>query len=607
MDLSRLLLGRPLRSSEAHKQRINPVEGLSALGVDALSSVAYGPQAMLVVLGAGGLAALRLAPWITLAIVGLLALLVSSYIQVIAAHPEGGGAYAVARANLGGAVSMVGAASLVVDYTLTVAVSIAAGVGSLVSAFTGIAPYSLPICLGILVLVTGINLRGLGESARAFLLPTLLFVGGTLVVILIGLIHPLAPHLSQPGRAQVASRDLEAVGVLLVLKAFSAGCSALTGVEAIANGVPLFREPRQRRAQTTEILLGSLLAATLLGMAVLIQRFRVQPRVDDAVLNQIIGYSIGRGWGFDALSIIITLVLALAANTSFGGLPVLASLLARDHRLPHAFALRGDRLVYNYGILCLAVLAALMLLFTGGNTNSLIPLYAIGVFTGFTLAQSGLVRHWHRQRSRGWQRRAALNGAGALATGAATLIFLTTKFLAGAWIVVLAVPLLVLFFVRVHRYYERAAEEIRLDRRPGPLREREITVVVPFNNISRITQEALSEAISMGDRVIAVTVVMADDEEAGQELERHWREWNPGVELKVLHTEYHSMVRPLVGYIDSLHPSPRRKVVVMIPVVVPHRFWHTMLHNHLDRGLTQALAHRHDVVVARIPLLLKQD
>jgi amino acid transporter len=513
----------------------------------------------------------------------------------------------VARANLGTRLTLLAGASLVVDYVLTVAVSIAAGVGSLVSAFTSLAPYTEVICLAILAVITLLNLRGLGESARAFLFPTMAFIFGILVMIAIGLVHPLARHLHQPGSVQVATHALEAVGILLVLKAFSAGCSALTGVEAIANGVPLFREPRQQRARTTEILLGVLLAVMLLGLAVLVQRFHVEPRTNNAVLNQIIGYAIGRGWGFDALSIVVTIVLALAANTSFGSLPVLASRLAEDNRLPHAFAIRGDRLVFNYGIWALAGLSAIMLLVTGGNTDSLIPLFAIGVFTGFTLAQSGMVHHWWQARSPGWRRRATLNGAGAITTGVATLIFLLTKFVDGAWIVVVAIPLLILLFMRVHGYYDLVAREIRLDRKPAKPKACEVTVVVPINNVSRLTRDVLGEALSIGDHVVAATVVFEDDEERGLEIQREWAQWDPGVELLVLRSEYHSAVRPLVAYINSLKPTPSHKVVVLIPVVLPRKWWHSIYHNHLDYSLTAALKHRHDVVVARMPVLLKHD
>ncbi|HVB13981.1 MAG TPA: APC family permease [Candidatus Dormibacteraeota bacterium] len=607
MKLARGLLGRPLRSSEAAKEQINPVEGLSALSLDALTSVAYGPQAMLVALGAGGLAALRLAPWITLAIVGLLGLLVASYLQVIGAYPSGGGAYAVARANLGARLSLLAGAALVVDYVLTVAVSIAAGVGSLTSAFHSLVPYTVPLCLAILAVITLLNLRGLAEGARAFLLPTLGFIAAILIVIGIGLVHPLAPHLRAPGAPLVATHQLEAIGILLVLQAFSAGCSALTGVEAIANGVPLFRRPQVLRARQTEIILGVLLALMLLGLGVLVQRFHVEPRTNDAVLNQIIGYALGRGWAFDGISVLVTLALALAANTSFGGLPVLGSLLAKDNRLPHTFAIRGDRLVFNQGIWALALLAGVLLLATQGNTDSLIPLYAIGVFTGFTLAQSGMVRHWLGERPSGWWWRVAINGLGATTTGVATLIFVFTKFREGAWVVVVAIPLLIWLFVRVSAYYREVGSELHLGQRPARPKGCSTTVVVPFTSLSLLTSRALSQALSMGDQVVAVTVVFPEDQGKQAQVEAAWKSWDPGVPLVVLTSQYRSVVRPLVRYIGSLKPSANHRVVVLIPVVLPKRFWHRLLHNHLDSALSAALQRRPHVVVARLPLPLRRE
>jgi amino acid transporter len=606
VHLTRILFGRPLRSSQASKEEINPVEGLSALSLDALTSVAYGPQALLVALGAGGLAALQLAPWVTLAIVALLVLLVASYTQVIVAYPSGGGAYAVARANLGSGLSLLAGAALVVDYVLTVAVSIAAGVGSLTSAFSSLAPYTLPICLAMVAVITFLNLRGLAEGARAFLLPTLAFIAAILVVTAVGLIHPLAPNLKAPGAPMVATRTIETVGVLLVLQAFAAGCSALTGVEAIANGVPLFRAPRVTRARQTELMLGTLLGVMLLGLAVLIQRFHVEPRTGDAVLNQIVGYALGRGWAFAAISILVTLVLALAANTSFGSLPVLASLLANDQRLPHGFAIRGDRLVFNRGIWVLAVLAAILLAATEGNTDSLIPLFAIGVFTGFTLAQAGMVHHWLRARSSGWWWRCAINGLGGAASGVATLIFVFSKFREGAWVVVVAIPLLILLFVRVSAYYREEAAEIHLGQRPPRPVPGTTTVVVPFTQLSRLTSQALSQALSMSDHVVAVTVIFPEGKESQAELQAAWERWDPGVPLVVLPSPYHSMVRPLLRYIHSLRPSASHRVVVLIPVVLPRHFWHQALHNHLDLLLTAALRRQRNVLVARLLLPLSK-
>jgi amino acid transporter len=603
-----LLIGRPLRASEASKEQITPVEGLSALSLDALTSVAYGPEAIIVVLAVAGGGALHLVLPITVAIVVLLAILVFSYRQVIDAYPGGGGAYAVSRANLGARASLVAGASLIVDYTLTVAVSIAAGVGALTSAFPGLTSATVPLCLGFLALITLMNLRGLGEAARAFLLPTLLFIFGLLAIIVVGLIHPLAQNVPQPGHSLLSTHGLQVVSLLLILKAFSSGCSALTGVEAIANGVPLFKEPRAMRAKRTELLLGVILGLMLLGLAVLARRWHIGPRSNQTVLSQIMGEAVGRHWAYYIVSLTITIVLALAANTSFGGLPILASLLARDDYLPHLFALRGDRQVFVNGIWVLAGLSAALLIAVGGNTNELIPLFAIGVFTGFTLSQAGLVVHWWRTRPPRWAHRASINGLGAVVTALTTVIFLVSKFVDGAWVVVAAVPTFVFLFTRIHAYYRRAGIQLGIGVVPArPLRKSTL-VIVPVINVSRLTRHAIGEALSLGQEVVAVFVALdpCDDGPSGAEaLEQEWAEWDPGVPLRVLQTEYSSVVAPIIALIDELREPNDKQIVVLIPVVIPDRLRYRILHNQIDRVLSAALRTRTDVVVARVAMPLQ--
>jgi amino acid transporter len=603
----RVLIGRPLRASEVSREQITPLEGLPALSLDALTSVAYGPEAVIVVLAAAGAGALHLVLPITGAIVALLAILVFSYRQVIDAYPHGGGAYAVSKDNFGAGVSLLAAASLIVDYTLTVAVSIAAGVATLVSAFPRLNADIVPLCLLILAVITVLNLRGLGEAARAFLLPTAVFIIGLLAIIAIGLIHPLALHAPQPGRSLLPSHPLEAAGVVLILKAFSAGCSALTGVEAIANGVPLFKEPRIKRAKRTEMLLGFILGAMLLGLATLAARWHIGPRSGETVLSQIMAMAVGRNWAFYTISLTITLVLALAANTSFGGLPVLASLLARDHYLPHLFSLRGDRQTFANGIWALAILSAALLIAVNGNTQSMIPLYAIGVFTGFTLAQSGLVIHWRRTRPPGWRSRAAVNGLGAVVTGAATIIFLLTKFTQGAWVVVVAIPAFIFLFTRIRAYYRRVAAALHFDEVPPRPTGKRTKVIVPVTAVSRLTWYALSEALSLGQDVTAVRVVLEEGEQGEEEaarIQEEWDRWNPGVPLHVLLTEYASVVEPIVAYIDNVCAVHEEQVVVLIPVIIPTKLRYSFLHNHLDTVLSNALRERPYVVTARVTLPL---
>jgi len=603
-----LLIGRPLRTSEASKEQITPVEGLSALSLDALTSVAYGPEAIIVVLAIAGGGALHIVLPITVAIVILLAILVFSYRQVIDAYPGGGGAYAVSRANLGPRASLVAGASLIVDYTLTVAVSIAAGVGALTSAFPSLTSATVPLCLGFLALVTLMNLRGLGEAARAFLLPTMLFILGLLAIIAVGLIHPLALHARQPGHSLLSTHGLQAVSLLLILKAFSSGCSALTGIEAIANGVPLFKEPRVVRAKRTELMLGVILGLMLLGLAVLARRWHIGPRSTQTVLSQIMGEAVGRHWAYYVVSLTITVVLALAANTSFGGLPILASLLARDDYLPHLFSLRGDRQVFANGIWVLAALSAGLLIAVGGNTNEMIPLFAIGVFTGFTLSQAGLVVHWWRTRPPRWSSRATINGFGAVVTALATVIFLVSKFAQGAWVVVVAVPTFVFLFTRIHAYYKRAGIELGVGTMPEKPVGKRTLVIVPVTNVSRLTCHAVSEALSLGQEVIAVSVVIDQGDEglnSEQSLEQEWSQWDTGVPLRILHTEYSSVVAPIVAFIDEQRGRSDQQIVVLIPVVIPDRFRYRILHNQIDRVLSAALRARTDLVVARVSMPLQ--
>ncbi len=585
-----------------HAEEITSLEGIPALSLDAISSVAYGPEAMLVVLATAGAGALAKIEPITVAIVVLLVILVFSYRQVIQAYPDGGGCYAVSKANLGRRVSLLAGASLIVDYVLTVAVSIAAGVAALVSAFPGLAPDSLPISLAVLAVLTALNLRGLATSARALLLPTVVFIVGIYVVIVAGLLRSrpvpgAGLHVAVPTAAA-------AVGVLLILKAFAAGCSALTGVEAIANDVPIFRAPKVRRAMRTEVLLGGILGTMLLGLSVLTVRFHIAPEVSQTVLSQITGASVGRGAIYYVVDLSTTAILAIAANTSFGGLPVLASLLARDHLLPHVFGLRGDRPVYRYGVVALAVLAGALLVAVDANTNALIPLFAIGVFTGFTLSQTGLVRHWRHDRPGGWWARAALNGLGAAMTAVATVIFVVTKFTAGAWVVVIAVPALILLFSRIAAYYRDVAAEIGLGTVPPTPAPQRSLAVVAVTAVSQMTAAAITTALSLADEVVAVSVQF-DDERAAS-LRSDWDRWDPGVPLSILRSRTRSVTKPMLAHLHVLHRQGHPQVLVVIAEVEPKKWRHQLLQNQRGIILANALRRHCDVNVLRVPFRLSK-
>ena len=588
----------PLRHGEGDKYHLTSIEGLAALSLDALSSVAYGPEAIVLVLIAAGTSALSATLPVTLVIAGLLAVLVVSYGQVIAVHPDGGGAYAVGKKDLGPTVSLLAAASLVVDYVLTVTVSLAAGAASLASAFPVLGSHLLAVCLIGLALLTAVNLRGVAESARALMLPTALFIVSILGIVVLGLVrgHPVAVV----GSFQ-SVHATEALSVFLLLKAFSSGCSALTGVEAIANGVPSFREPRVKRAQRTELMLGALLGLMLIGMALLIRRDHVAPRGGVTVLAQLTAGAYGTGWPYYATNLIVTLALAFAANTSFGGLPVLMSLLAKDHRLPHLFGLRTERPVYRWGVMTLALLAAVLLIAVNADTHRMIPLFAIGVFTGFTISQIGLVRHWAGRRPHGWLRRAVLNGVGAVLTAVAGVVLLATKFLEGAWVVVVAIPLLMLLFARVQRYYTVVGRELGLGEVPPPVRVGDSLVIVPVGEVSRLTQYALSAARALGQEVVAVAV-HADPAKV-RALRESWDRWNPGVRLDVVDSPQRSLVEPIVDYVRRA-AEEGRQIAVLIPEVEPLHRRYQILQNQRGLLLAAALRARTDVVVCVVPYRL---
>ncbi|MEV0726573.1 APC family permease [Micromonospora purpureochromogenes] len=589
-------LGRPGGRTAPGRDRLTVLGGLAALSLDAMASVAYGPEAIVLVLAAAGGVGLGFTLPVTLSIAGLLAVLVLSYRQVIAAFPDGGGAYAVAKRHLSRRTSLVAAASLVVDYVFNVAVSVAAGVAALTSAFPALLPYTVELCLVILALITAINLRGIAASARAFIAPTAVFVGAILTVIVVGLLRD-APAATAP--AAPAAGPIQAVGALLLLKAFANGCAALTGVEAIANAVPSFREPAVRRAQRAEVALGALLGVMLIGLATLISRFQIRPVEGVTVLAQLTDATLGHGIGFYLVQFATMVLLALAANTSFGGLPVLAKLLAEDNYLPHVFALRARRQVYRYGVLVLSAIAAVLLVAANGQVNTLVPLFAIGVFVGFTIAQFGMVRHWLVTRGRGWRWKLALNGVGALLTLAAAIVTSVSKLTEGAWLIVIALPLLVLGFDRVHRAYQRFGTTLGLGRIPAPPRPGPSVVVVPVGEVSELTRRALAAALSLGDEVAAVHVTYADESAAdATRFRAAWDAWHPDVPLAIVASPDRDLGRPLVDHLRERYAG--RHIFVIIPEVEPDRRWERLLRNNRGGVLERAVRRQSDAVVCRM-------
>ena len=579
--------------------RLTVSEGLAALSLDALSSVAYGPEAIVIVLATVGAHGLGFTFPVTVAIVVLLSVLTTSYRQVIAAFPNGGSSYAVSRTYFGRTMSLIAAASLIVDYTLNVAVGISAGIEALTSAMPSLYAERVPLCIIVLILITAANLYGVAESARLLILPTFIFVFCMFAVIIAGFArsHPVVEP-THPSATAVGS-----VGLVLLLKAFASGCSALTGVEAIANAVPNFRKPRVRRAQQTEVALGLLLGLMLLGLSGLIGKYHVAPNATITVLSQLVNASLGHNAEFYVVQGATVVLLALAANTSFGGLPVLAALLARDDNLPHVFALRAERQVYRYGVIILASVALVLLVISEGNTQRLVPVFAIGVFVGFTLAQAGMVVHWRRHRSPGWRGRICLNGFGAVFTAAALVIEAVAKFGEGGWLVFVAVALLVLMFELVNHTYQKIGRALHAGEIPDAPVRRNTLVVVSVARVNLLTQRAIASAVSLGEEVRAVTVTHpgTQDDERFHHLRELWDEWNPGVPLIALRTPNRSITRPIVDYLNAAEQEEsNEQVIMLIPEMELTKPWQRLLQNQRGRVIDRAVRRHTGVVIARL-------
>jgi amino acid transporter len=587
------------RHQKGDSHRLTAFGGLAAMSLDALSSVAYGPEAIVLGLVVAGEAAVNFTVPISIAITLLLLVLVISYRQVIAVHPDGGGSYAVAKKDLGRGPALLAAASLVVDYVLTVAVSLSAGADSLASVFPPLAHHGLALCLAGLAILAVINLVGIAESAKVLMGPTLLFIAGIFAIIIFGFFEGAPVKMIGDFHPIHAT---EALGVVVILKAFSAGCSSLTGVEAIANAVPAFRSPAVKRAQRCEIALGVLLGAMLLGLAVQIRLHHVVPRDNVTILAQLSAGAFGTGWPFYVINLSVTLVLAFAANTSFGGLPVLLQLLARDHRLPHMFALRAEKPVFRYGVTALALLAAVVLAAVNADTQRLLPVFAIGVFIGFTISQTGLVLHWCRERGPRWQGYILLNGFGAILTAVAGIVLFASKFTEGAWLLLILVPSLILLFDRIERYYQYAAVQLGLGKvpaKPEPGVDTQAMIVVPIVAVSCVAERAVQAALRMGGEVVPITVEV--DPDSTQRVVKQWQDWDPGVELTVLPSAHRSLVTPTINFVRS-EIDKDRHVTVLLAQVSPKHWRHRLLYNQRGPLLEAALRTRTDAIIASLAI-----
>jgi len=604
MNILDLVVGKPIKTSDERAEKIGPVQGIPIFGLDGLSSAAYGPEAALSLLIPLGLLGVRYIVPISAAIITLLVIVYFSYRQTIAAYPSGGGSYTVARFNLGTPAALLAAAALLADYILTAAVGISAGVGALVSAAPSLLSHTVLICVGILIIITIVNLRGVRDAGVAFALPTYLFVGTLLITIVAGVVrvllsggHPIpAAHLPPPPPMT------QAVTYWLLLKVFASGCTALTGVEAVSNGVKAFREPAVKNAQRSLTVIIFVLAVLLAGISYLVKVYGIaatdpgQPGYQ-SLLSMLIAAVFGKGYFYYLTIGSILFVLSLSANTAFADFPRLCRAIAQNNYLPHAFGYRGRRLVYTYGIVVLAVLCGGLLILFGGVTDRLIPLYAVGAFLAFTLSQSGMVMHWRRERGPHWLRSALVNGLGAGVTGITVVVVLVAKFAQGAWITLLFIPLAIVFFTVVRRHYHsvKVQTTCMVPVNPAILSQAPIAVV-PVDRWSNITRQGIEFAARLSTEVIALHVEPTENSEL---LREDWQRYveepfrlagKEAPKLEILPSPYRFIIIPIIQYIlDLSKKHPERNIIVVIPELVEDRWYEYFLHNQRGRLLEWTL------------------
>ena len=603
MNILDFVVGKPLKTSDERAEQIGPSAGVPIFGLDALSSAAYGPEAALSLLIPLGLMGVHYIIPISAAIIALLVIVYFSYMQTIAAYPSGGGSYTVARFNLGAFPGLLAASALLADYILTVAVGISAGVGALVSAVPSLQQHTVIMCLGILVIITILNLRGLHDAGAFFMIPTYLFVGTLLITIIGGLIRAAASG-GHPAPISPLPPPQHSVPVMhyamiwLLVKVFASGCTALTGIEAVSNGVKAFREPAVKNAQRTLTIIIFILAILLAGISYLVNAYGIVATDPGApgyqsLLSMLIAAVFGRGIFYYVTIGSILVVLSFSANTAFADFPRLCRAIASNNYLPHSFGYRGRRLVYTQGIMVLAVLAGILLLLFEGVTDKLIPLYAVGAFLAFTLSQAGMVRHWFKKRGPHWVKSALVNGLGAFVTGVTVLVVLVAKFVQGAWITLLFIPVVVFLFHKVRRHYHEVSLETSCRAPMIPmLGSRPPLAIVPFDRWSAVTRQALEFASRISPEIIALHV------EPGEHSELLHDDWERYVvaafhgtgdeppKLEVLPSPYRFIILPIVQYILALSDRhPDRKLIVIIPEIVEYHWYEYFLHNQRGRLL----------------------
>ena len=599
MILKRWLVGLPLKTKEAAHERLSKRLALAVFSSDALSSVAYATEEILLVLTLAGTAMIGYSIPLSLSIIGLLVILTMSYRQIIFEYPEGGGAYIVGKSNLGEWPGLVAAAALMIDYVLTVAVSVAAGMAALTSALPGLLPHRETLCVAAILLVTVVNLRGVRESGQFFAVPTYIFIGSIAAMLGVGAIQILFGHAThiEPLPSLAATEPLT---LFLLLRAFSSGCTALTGVEVISNGVSAFKKPEPKNAAFTMIGMAAILGTLFIGISAMAYYFGIVPKEDETVVSQIARATFGTGPLYFLVQASTMTILILAANSSFNGFPRLASILARDSYMPHQMSMMGDRLVFSNGVIILGVFSCFLIVFFNGDTHALIPLYAVGVFLSFTISQAGMVKRWLVKKGPHWEKKLLVNGIGAVTTAIATVIIASTKFTHGAWIVIVLIPLLIMFFRAIRSHYKAVSEQVALARGHRPPMPRRNIVVLPIGGVNRAVIRAVDYARSRSGDIRAVLVDVDPEETARVEIQ--WAQWGCGVPLTVLPSPYRSVLSSLLDYLEQvLQKDQECWVTVVIPEILPARWWQNILHNQRAFMLKGALLFKDRVILTDVP------
>jgi amino acid transporter len=604
--LRTFLIGRPISSEREEHERLTKLKALAIFSSDNISSSAYATEEMMRILVFAGIGAIALTMPLTIAICIVLAVVATSYWQTIRAYPQGASSYLVTSDNLGHRAGLVAGGSLLIDYTLTVAVSVSAAVAAITSVVPELFPERVLLSVGVVVLLMIGNLRGVRESGTIFMAPTYLYIVAILAMVGIGigrLATGTLPDYTPPSEWLTAEAGGEALTIFLILRAFSSGAAALTGVEAISDGVPAFKPPEWRNARVTLVWAAAIFATLFLGISFMASTIGIipDPSEEQTVLSQIARVVVGEGAFFVLIQIATVLVLALAANTAFADFPRLSSFLARDSFMPRQFAFRGERLAFTTGIVALSGLAALLLLAFDASVTALIPLYTLGVFLAFTLSQSSMVVRWWQRREPGWRRGLAINGLGAVTTGVIALIVVSSKFLTGAWMVVIAIPILVILMLAIRGHYRAVEARTALARIPAGAREAaKPIVIVPIARLDEPARQAIAFANSISDEATAVHVT--NDTDAADELRERWPEWSGGAELVVIESPYRALIGPLLAYLNVLQrQDPTRPVLVVLSEFVPQHWWENLLHNQTALRLKLRLFARPNTIVADVP------